>query len=312
MSDETAIVPAGPQLPTQTPFASMEGFQGAMEIAKTLAESSMVPRQYVKNVPNCLIAMELATRTNSSVFAVMQSCHIIDGSPSWASSFIAGVVNASGRFAEKLQYRLKGTGMDMECTAFTKDFAGELVEGPKVTMKMAQAEGWIGRKGSKWKTMPEVMIRYRSAAFFGRLHVPDLLLGMHTDHEIRDTIELEPEAITEVTGEQQQRGMDALRSHLAEGQEAEQEPGGQAAAPAPTESGGLFGNAQVINEQQQRVMFKRLADLVTAKGGGQAAQKEAVDILSEHLKVAYGVEKSEEILSADYEGVMNWINHNFG
>lgn len=53
-------------------------------------------------------------------------------------------------------------------------------------MEMAKAEGWVGKSGSKWKTMPELMIRYRAAAFWGRLYVPEIMMGMHTMEEIED------------------------------------------------------------------------------------------------------------------------------
>ena len=46
---------------------------------------------------------------------------------------------------------------------------GDRIEGPTVTIAMAKAEGWYGRSGSKWPTMPDLMLSYRSAAFFGTL-----------------------------------------------------------------------------------------------------------------------------------------------
>src|SRR5690606_28728464 len=51
---------------------------------------------------------------------------------------------------------------------------------------MAHAEGWVSKNGSKWKTMPELMIRYRAAAFFGRLYAPEITMGMHTQEEVMD------------------------------------------------------------------------------------------------------------------------------
>jgi hypothetical protein len=64
----------------------------------------------------------------------------------------------------------------------------EKLEGPKVTMKMANAEGWVSKTGSKWKTMPELMLRYRASAFFGRLYAPEIMMGMQTAEEIQDVI----------------------------------------------------------------------------------------------------------------------------
>ena len=55
-----------------------------------------------------------------------------------------------------------------------------------VTLEMARAEGWSTKNGSKWKTMPELMLMYRSASMFGRLNAPDILMGMYDEHESAD------------------------------------------------------------------------------------------------------------------------------
>ena len=34
--------------------------------------------------------------------------------------------------------------------------------------------------------MPELMLRYRAAAFFGRLYAPEILMGMQTAEEVQD------------------------------------------------------------------------------------------------------------------------------
>jgi hypothetical protein len=54
---------------------------------------------------------------------------------------------------------------------------------------MAIDEGWLTKNGSKWLTMPEIMLRYRCASLFGRLYAPELLMGLQTVEEVRDVIE---------------------------------------------------------------------------------------------------------------------------
>ena len=56
---------------------------------------------------------------------------------------------------------------------------------------MAKAEGWT--KNSKWRTMPQLMLNYRAASFFGRQHVADLLLGVQTEEEV---VDIQPVNIT--------------------------------------------------------------------------------------------------------------------
>ena len=65
-------------------------------------------------------------------------------------------------------------------------------------MDMAKAEGWVDKSGSKWKTMPELMMRYRAAAFFGRLYAPEITMGMHSVEEIVDIQHEEPNAVAEI------------------------------------------------------------------------------------------------------------------
>lgn len=52
-----------------------------------------------------------------------------------------------------------------------------------VDMQMAKDEGWLTKNGSKWKTMPALMLRYRAASFFSSLNCPELTLGLYTKEE---------------------------------------------------------------------------------------------------------------------------------
>ena len=91
-----ATVPQGADL--VSPFSGSYAFESAQRMAKALAASSLVPKAYQNDIPNTLIAMELASRIGVSVLAAMQNLHIIQGKPSWSSQFLIATVNASGRF----------------------------------------------------------------------------------------------------------------------------------------------------------------------------------------------------------------------
>ena len=51
---------------------------------------------------------------------------------------------------------------------------------------MARKEGWLTKNGSKWNSMPQQMMMYRAGAFFGRVHCPDVLMGLPLADELRD------------------------------------------------------------------------------------------------------------------------------
>lgn len=184
-----AQVPALRRDETQSPFSSVETFESAQRMAKGLAASSLVPKEYQGNLSNCLIALEYAARTRSSVLAVMQSLNVIHGRPSMSAAFAIASVNTCGRFTE-ISYQWQGRNEPVErwaCRAVAVSRAtGEVLEGTWITWDMAKSEGWTSKNGSKWRSMPEQMFRYRAATFWCRAYAPDILLGMRTTEEMDD------------------------------------------------------------------------------------------------------------------------------
>ena len=165
-----------------------EAFNTAQRIARALSESTVVPKEYQGNLPNVLVAMELANRIGASVLAVMQNVDVIHGRPSLRATFLIATVNASGRFSP-LRFRWQGTEGkdDWGCRAIATDRESEEeCVGALINIALAKLEGWHGKSGSKWKTMPEQMLMYRSASFWARVYCPELSLGMHTAEEIED------------------------------------------------------------------------------------------------------------------------------
>lgn len=182
-------------------FSTISNFEDAQRIAKMLATSDLVPKNYQGNIPNTMIALEMANRINVSPFQVMQNLDIIQGKPSWRSTFIIAALNSCGRF-KPLRFEFVGDDKnsdDYGCRAYTEDFDGNKITGPLVTWLMVKSEGWLTKAGSKWKTMPELMFQYRAASFFGRLYAPDILNGMQSVEEVKDfseTIDTEFEDVT--------------------------------------------------------------------------------------------------------------------
>jgi hypothetical protein len=162
------------------------GFELAQRQAKAYASSTLVPTAYRNNIPNVLIAMELANRIDASVFAVMQKMYIVHGKPAFEATFLIATVNACGRFTP-IRYRFEGKqGSDnWGCRAYATDKeSGEECVGPLVNMAMVKKEKWD--ENPKWKSMPELMFHYRAAAFWTRVFAPELSMGMHSQDEIEE------------------------------------------------------------------------------------------------------------------------------
>lgn len=164
-------------------FTDAKVFNEVGNIAKVLSQSNIIPKEYQGNIPNVLIALDMALRMRTNPMQVMQNLYVVNGRPAWSSQYIIAVINSSGKYEHELKFELTGKGDTLACFAWTTTHDDERLEGPTITMQMAKDEGWVERNGSKWKTMPEVMIRYRAASFFGRLYCSDMIMGIYAEEE---------------------------------------------------------------------------------------------------------------------------------
>lgn len=163
--------------------------QDKLHLATMLAKSSIIPDNFQGKPENCFIALDMAERMNMPFFSVVQNIYIVYGRPSWSSSFLISCFNTCGRF-EPITYKFEGVpGTDnYGCRAVSKSLATNTnVDGTLITIAMAKAEGWYNKNGSKWKTMPEQMLRYRAAAFLIRATAPEISNGMLTSDEVIET-----------------------------------------------------------------------------------------------------------------------------
>ncbi len=201
-------------LPIVAGFFDAQGFELLQRVAKAFASSELVPKQYQGNIANCMIAMDMANRMGVNPLMAIQNLYVVHGMPSWSSKFLVATINASGRFST-LRYEWKGQPKTDEygCRAWAIEReTGERLDGIWVTWKMASAEGWVNRNGSKWQTMPDQMFLYRAAAFWHRAYAPELGMGLLTVEEAHDIIDMNPDgSIASVTGEslRKKEGRDA-------------------------------------------------------------------------------------------------------
>lgn len=165
---------------------------------------------------NCVVALNMAQRMGADPLMVMQNLYIVEGRPSWSAQWIIAAINGCGRFSplrfdiqnhgrkdveytetfwENRQKQTRTTKVNVEdkvCVAWAVEKeTGARIESPPVTIEMAVKEGWYSKNGSKWKTMDEVMLRYRTASFFGKLYAPELLMGIQSAEEVQDYIQAE-------------------------------------------------------------------------------------------------------------------------
>lgn len=191
----TSNLPAAAQAaaPIQVGLTDSQSFELAQRVAKCFAMSTLVPKDYQNNLPNCVIALNMASRMGADPMMCMQNLHVVHGRPAWSAQFLIATFNKCGRFSA-IRYEFTGQeGSDSwGCRAKATELAtGEVLSGTTVTIAMAKREGWYQKSGSKWQSMPEQMLMYRAASWFVRAYAPEIAMGLQTAEEMRDTYEME-------------------------------------------------------------------------------------------------------------------------
>lgn len=174
-------------------MTTTKGLGALMDLASKLAGADIIPASFKGKPANVLIALNMANRMHADPFAVMQNMYVVYGNPSFSSKFLIACFNGCGKYSS-IRYKFNGQPNtdDWTCRAYAYEIAtGELLEGPAVSIGLAKKEGWYGKSGSKWQTMPEMMMRYRAAAFLIKTCAPELSFGMQTKEEAEDIIDVD-------------------------------------------------------------------------------------------------------------------------
>ena len=220
--------------------------------ATMFAKSSLVPTQYrgAENIGNCAIALEMAQRMQCLPLMIMQNLYIVHGTPAFSSKFLVACINSSKRFSP-LRYEFKGTEgkPDYGCRVYAYEASDkehkEPLYGDWITLDMAEKEGWAGKAGSKWKSMPSQMLRYRAAAFWQRVYCPEISMGLMTVEEAEDIEYAEYEEVSdnkvEVTQAEPDTDINQMLEAMQKGTKkpAKQEP---QEVKVDVETGELFPN----------------------------------------------------------------------
>lgn len=173
-------------------YSDVKLYNDALKMAEGLAKSDIVPDGYKNKPESCLIAIDVARQIGArSPLFVMQNLFIVKGKPSWSGQYCDAIVRANFK---KVKVDLSGQDDERGCKVTAYDENNNFCEGTRVTIRMAKQEGWFSKQGSKWQTIPDLMLQYRAFAFFARVHCPDKLLGIHDEFENLDISKIEQKA----------------------------------------------------------------------------------------------------------------------
>ncbi len=183
----TALSEPKMQPQTVTMWNDVELFKTTQRMAQLLVASDTIPQSYKGKIADCVIAIDMANRMGVSPLVIMQNSQIVQGNFSWKGTACKAMIDGCGKYKESRYVEVGERGTDswgyyLEAI----DKKDRVVKGITVDIAMAKAEGWYQKNGSKWKTMPELMLKYRAAAFFFRTECASLAMGFLTTEEQED------------------------------------------------------------------------------------------------------------------------------
>ena len=182
MTTDTANIVNLPAVSTDYDPLAPAHFEHSQRVAKMFAASELVPPHLRGKMADCLIAYAIAKRTREEPLVVLQNIYFVSGRAGWSATYMIAKANRSGVFARRINWRVEGEGKNLRVTAFaTLADSGEPVEAT-ASMAMAEAEGWT--KNPKYRTMPDQMLRYRSATMLIRLFAPEVMMGLPVADEL--------------------------------------------------------------------------------------------------------------------------------
>lgn len=160
-----------------------------LDMANMLAKSTIVPVAYQNRPENTFVALDMASRMGISPMVVMQNLFVIQGKPSWSGQAMASMIRNSKEFKKVTLHYVGTEGKDDWGAYVSAERAndGLIIKGATVTIAVAKKEGWYQKSGSKWQTIPELMLAYRAYAWFARVHAPEIMMGLQSTEEVYDT-----------------------------------------------------------------------------------------------------------------------------
>jgi hypothetical protein len=153
--------------------------------SKILSSSGLLPDHFQKYPAAVYTCVGIARSIGEDPVQLMQACYFVGGKMGLSSAYLLARLRRSGVIRGTVRYLIEGQGDTLSVRATVIDAeTGDEIVGPAATMEMAKADGWT--KNTKYKTMPEIMLRNRALSFLVRYQYPDATAGLPTADELQD------------------------------------------------------------------------------------------------------------------------------
>jgi len=173
------------QAPVAYDFFSQ--LERAMRAAELIAKSDMIPKHFQGKPANVLLVIEHAARVGLAPMMMLQECYVVHGNLSHSGKLVKAMIDASGLYSST-SYVIETRDGKAYCRLqAVRARDGVIVDGPVVDVEALKR-----RHKNKWDEIPDMMMRYRAAAYFMRSECPGVGLGLLTEDESEEIVQDAP------------------------------------------------------------------------------------------------------------------------
>lgn len=155
----------------------------ALQLADTLASSSLIPKHLQGKAGDCLLIVMQAQRWGMDVLSVAQCTSIVSGKLCYEGKLVAAVLYSMGAVDGRLRYEYNHEGQARSITVTGRPSGMDVDQSVTGTVK-----DWA-TSNEHWKKSPDDMLAYRGTRQWARRYAPEALLGVYTPDEIEETPE---------------------------------------------------------------------------------------------------------------------------
>lgn len=165
-----------------------------IKLAEVMASGRVTcPKHLQGNVGDCAAIIGQAMRWGMDHNAVGQKTHLVNGVLGYEAQLVIAVLNSSPALSTRLAYRWadgwngangKADNSEEHWCEVSAMLRGETK--PRA-LRVTMAQVGTVRNSPNWQTDARQQLAYLAAKRWGRLHAPDVILGVYTPDELQDS-----------------------------------------------------------------------------------------------------------------------------
>lgn len=176
---------------TNNELATFGNLDQQLKFAETIAKSGITPTG-LKTPEQVFVAIQWGRELGLAPMVSLNNIAVVNGKPSLSADIMHGIVRNNPEYAgtEWIEKNDKVA----ECVVYRQTASYKETCRSRYTIEDAEKAGLLNK--DNWKKYPERMLMHRALSFALRDAFPDVLSGVYSTDELKDTIEVEVRDIT--------------------------------------------------------------------------------------------------------------------